>query len=299
MSLIIKPGGSFTHKSGASFGVKGSGLPPYVIDGLEQSHWDVANAVVDGSSKITSIPDSSNVQSLTLVTAADVPNPVKATYSATGWQLNGKTLPVALMRQGNENLRQWCVYQANDWGPKLNNYSGAMTVAALVKPMFSLQQPGRKLWSWTNTSQFNYMFGPSRNSITGKYSFQRSVNDPFRFESGTAQEAYQIVMVEYRNDTTFAAPSNTTALGSFKVWVNGSIQTNTSGEWVWGSGLSARTIPLFSGITSFQVGGGGAASNWPEGFSCDLAQMHIWKGALTTEQRDSVTAYLKSISGIA
>ena len=115
-ALIIKSGGGgLTVKSGGTVTIKDSGQPPYVIDGLEQSHWDVASAVVTGG-LVDSIPDSSNVQALTLLTLPGQ-NPLKSAYNASGWQLNGKTLPTCFIERGVD-VSNFRGYQANAWATR-------------------------------------------------------------------------------------------------------------------------------------------------------------------------------------
>jgi len=116
MSLIIKPGGSFTHRSGASFGVKGS-APAYIISGLEQSHWLASNAVLSNE-KVMSITDESGTANAIAVSNARDAYPW--TYAASGWQLNGKTLPTMYVSPSD-----WCIYRADAWADKLSNYTGS------------------------------------------------------------------------------------------------------------------------------------------------------------------------------
>lgn len=300
MSLIIKPGGSFTHKSGASFGVKGSALPPYVIDGLEQSHWDMASAVVS-SGRVTSVPDSSNVQALG--PASSVALPVNPTYEASGWSLNGKTLPVARFiassADGNAAL------QANTWATKISGYSGAYTVACLVKPDSSLTP--------SNSVNYGSAFGfgsafpsPSVQGGPAWVNGQARWNTYRKIPSGAS---YKYIEAYY--GSTFSSnhqlwvfqydASASSALDQWKLWINGTLQTTYQGASGWTSGnapqygRAAMTPSVFLVGAAYDEGNTSRAST----LACRIAQMHIWKGALTDEQRNNVTAYLKSISGIA
>lgn len=292
-ALIIKSGGGgLTVKSGGTFTVKDSGQPPYVIDGLEQSHWDVANAVVTGG-LVDSIPDSSNVQALTPLTAVAGLVPVKASYSATGWQLNGKTLPSAIFTQGNTNVNRFCVYSSSAWATKINNYTGTMTVAMIAQPIDYLSAVSfGSPWGWGNNipDQEDSQSGPCNDGGTGSWRFIRYNRTPpnwdeLRFRSGPRTGTPAIWMVEYKNATPVT-------MSSVRFWVNGSLQTNSFAEG------SAKTL---NNTAFFTVGGNkreAGAGNF-DYFNMNMAQAHIWKGALTDQQRTDVTAYLKSISGIA
>lgn len=270
--------------------------PAYVIDGLEQSHWDVANAVVSGG-LVTSIPDSSNVQALTPIVLSGV-TAVKATYAASGWSLNGKTLPTATFAQGVVNSGQFCMYQANLWASKMQSYSGAMTVAMLVKPSYAGTQSSQTAqwgspWGWGNRTSQCSQGGPGADPFgRDTWAFYRSValGDEFRFLAGSsASTSPQLWMVEYTNVNT--------GLNNFRFWINGALQSETSWS---GSFPAGQTLPS---LEYFTVGGfvretGPVTSTIPY-FAMNMAQAHIWKGALTDQQRTDVTAYLKSISGIA
>lgn len=289
MSLIAKPGGSFSHESGASFGVKSS-APPYIIDGLEQSHWDMANAVVS-SGRVTSVPDSSNVQALTVATG--VLNPAAPFYEATGWSLNGKTLPTASFYKISGGTTYYPVLQANSWATKIAGSTGAWTAACLVQPRL------RAGLSFSEASAFGF----------GTMSWNDSQPGPFTYDSATAwttgrNGTYAKFSPSYSTDHQLWVfqydMQSATPLNQWKLWINGTLQTaSQSPLGGWGPGNAPAYGRVAISPTKFFVGAASGNNSAPMTLDCQIAQMHIWKGALTTEQRDSITAYLKSISGIA
>lgn len=290
-ALTIKSGGTWTVKSGGTVAIKDAGLPPYVISGLEQSHWNVANATVNAYSQVVSIPDESGVQDLTPETVPSIPTPIPlfGKYSATGWQLNGKTLPLLSAEDPESGKNYPCLYRADQWASKLSSYDGAYTVAVLLKP------------NWTSLAARNSIvcavnkFSDSNMEVQGPmldtnntWTFRRRVSAQYQaFEDGTATKVPTLVVAEYRG-TSFSG-----ANVAWKLWINGTSQS-----------LSAAFTgsPGSGNFDKFFVMGQRDSSNpngrlWYQGSG--FAQFHIWKGALTDQQRTDVTAYLKSISGIA
>jgi hypothetical protein len=77
--------------------------------------------------------------------------------------------------------------------------------------------------------------------------------------------------------------------GTSRIWVNGI-------EWIIDNGCEGHEKKKVKGATKkFCVSVHGGPS-WST--DADFAQLHIWKGSLTKQQRDDVIEYLKGISGI-
>lgn len=91
-----------------------------------------------------------------------------------------------------------------------------------------------------------------------------------------------LIVQEFAGTT---ASSDTT---QFRIWINGSLATLS-----YEAGSGGRVA--FTGGKDFWVTMHDGMGN-PTGLQ--LAQFHVYKGALTDQQRNDITAYLKSISGI-
>lgn len=275
--------------------------PAYVIPGLEQSHWDVANAVVSGG-LVDSIPDSSNVQALTLQSSLYSNTFERGAYNASGWQLNGKTLPTLTFAHPNRGFSKYCVYSANEWANKINNSSATMTVAMLVQPTYNVD-PGSSskdlgsVFGWGNSTigsgTAGWKTGPSiwegdASAFRHRYWTRRwtepAVNCSLDLTAGSKSASKQLWMLEYANTSTGA--------GNFRFWINGTLQTESAINYYAPAGWIAA-----QGLTNFNFGAyfNGASVEF---MGMNMAQAHIWKGALTDQQRTDVTAHLKSISGI-
>jgi len=264
---------------GVSSSGGGSSDPAYVIAGLEQSHWDVASATfasVSGTSRISSIPDSSAVQNLT------VGSNYGPEYRASGWSSNGITLPTAVLG-GDLYLK------ANDWASKISGYTGAYTVAALIIPTSGQGATHAGgvvgLAAFMSTTDGNmfcrapglYGYG------SGVYFSRRStINNLGNFKCDANITAVpQLWLMEY------TGTSASTAAGQFKFWQNGVSKTvyqdDGSFAQYGNGGRSAITV------NQMLVG---------KDLNVSISQLHIWKGSLTDSQRAAVTTDLMTRGGL-
>lgn len=276
-ALTVKSGGTLSVKSGATVTIKDAGLPPYVVDGLEQSHWLAENAVVNGNGYVTSVADASNVQALTTTATTDAQ---RWKYNASGWSLNGKTLPALVVLAGSQELP----LSAHTWASKLGNYAGAFTTIFLWETVSA----GRNSFSWTLAAN-----GTSKD-MAGFYqenSAGRRLSRRFDVPNGGTQVSFSGSIGKQITVQEYPGTSAANAAAQFRVWTNGTLITPSV---VSSSGNLGKVSLAFD---RFWIGSEGSYAASPANYK--LAQVHIYKGTLTDEQRNSITAYLKSISGIA
>jgi hypothetical protein len=255
---------------------------------MEQSHWLASNAVVNGSGKATSITDESGVANAVAYTGGSG-TAFPWTYAASGWQLNGKTLPTIQVAPGGNDV---AIYRADAWGTKLSGYTGTYTIAMLVTPVVAVQTQFM-YGIWNSSSGTNYVRGIyAQPNSSGDWRTAMSDGSNWSqvgFSGGYQSGAKQLIMTEF----TGTAGSSGNPQQQWRVWINGLLRTG------YGDGnydkVPSVNVNRFS-IMGVHFTGDTARYCW-EG--TQLAQFHIWKGALTDTQRNDITAYLKSISGIA
>lgn len=271
-ALTIKSGGTWAVKSGATMAIKDAGLPPYVIEGLEQSHWMAENANViamGGTLRVDSVPDvyGSNI------TMSRVYTNDAFQYSSDAWQLNGKTLPAMSPYSASPK------YRANGWTSKLNNYAGAWTVISLRELAVTTEGGHSTFFALGDTSQHR---GYTR-GYDGVFLIKRSSGGAIWARDTTGSAGKQIVVEEY------TGTSASTAIGQFRLWING--VEKTPSEYYVNPPTTYGRVPL-TGLDCFEI-----VDELP-GANAKWCHTHIYKGSLTDEQRNQVTNYLKSISGI-
>lgn len=282
MSLIVKSGGSLDHKSGASFAVKSS-APPYIISGMEQSHWLVSDATVSGG-RVTAVSDVSSVQTLTRAYGPEY-GTTGGIYAAAGWELNGKTLPT-FECDGTYATS----FRADAWATKLSGYAGAFTTALLVAPS-NLEYA---TWQWSMllhhaASGYRKTAAPVQYKFSGEWMYQAVMAGGM----GQFQTSQPRTYVPQLWITEYTGTDAATGAGQYRLWINGVEKTVSDNPNLNQTGTQGRETGAFN---RFWIGGSTLGDGW---FAGKFAQIHVWKSALSDTQRNDVTTYLMSISGIA
>jgi len=276
-ALIIKSdGGGLTVKSGGTFTVKDSGQPPppYIIDGLTQSHWLASNAVLEGATtNISSITDISGTSNLVGVTM-NAPAEAQRKFEAGGWVSGGQTLDS--FRVCGPLLR------SAQWPGLLSNYTGTFTIATLVQ----------RVSSYGGT-----MAGMKGDVLNKSIEWMYDDNAPFSVRQGGSYVirdwpnwAWPPLWLQNKN--AFVARCNIAA-GTWKIWLNNTVLSSTNS---WGT-ISNLVL------STFVLGGNGAVAegnsyNVNNASDCRFAEFHIYKGDLTDAQCQSIQNDMRTRGGI-